>query len=564
MYIIIVGKKTLDIKTLLANIVKLTKKNSKLQLFGFILTILYSIAILVSPVASGYLIDRTLTSKNESEMMAGVCLFCFAIICQPIIGFFKDMVYMNIVLNLNSYNSLKLFSKVIYAPMNFWDKSQKGEIISKLIDDTKEISSFVSEFFSLLIKNVILTILIMICMFCISGKITIIVLFLLIVFFILNKKMNDHLEKLSMIIVKNNDLIYSQIAQMITSIVSIKCFCSEERVIEKYNSSLDKVRKANKRRELLAITIRNFSTLVIMISLSLIYFLGCMDVLKGKMSVGNVVSLGLYYQLIMTPLFEIVGCIIDMNNIKPIFKRFNNIEQMEEERQQSVNININKLKDMNDIHIENVSFGYNNEVVLDNICLDMPSKGYIGIIGKSGEGKSTLIKLMIGFYEPKYGKISIGDINVRELAKGTLREKITFLPQDIMLFNSSIIDNFVYANKELKYQEIVDLCKKVNMHEKIMSTDKKYETIINEMPNISGGEKQRIGIAMALAKKSSIIILDEPTSALDSVNEALIVKLLKEVSKEKLVIVISHKASTVKCADKIYSLENSRMTEVII
>lgn len=549
---------------MLINIMKLTKLSLKSQLIGFIFVLLYSATVLLSPAASGYLVDRILVSKNISDMMVGVCFFCLSIICQPIIGFFKDTIYMNIILELNSYNSLLLFKKILYAPMDFFDKMKKGEVISKLTNDTKEISSFISNFFSTLIKDLILTVLIMLCMFLISAKITTIVLLLLIIFFAINQKLNNKLEKLSMKIAENNDLQYSQITQILSSIVSIKCFCNEERVIDNYKNTLDKMRKANKSRNILAIIIRNFGTLVIMVSLSFIYLLGCIDVLNGKMSVGNIISMGLYYQLIMSPLFEIVGCIIDINNIKPIFQRFNEIEFLNTERRQGDSGSINKLKYVNDIHLEHVTFGYHHEVVLNDICLDTPAKGYIGIIGRSGEGKSTLMKLLMGFYDPNCGKISIGDVNVCKLGSNDLREKIAFVSQDIMLFPSSFLDNFMYVNKELTYQEIVNLCKKVNMHEKIMSTDQQYRTLISETSNISGGEKQRLGIAMALAKKSSIILLDEPTSALDPDNEKRIVQLLKELSKEKLVIVISHKEDTLKCSDKVYSLQKGKLTEVIL
>lgn len=556
-----VGKILLNNRDLLKNILKLAKQNLNLHIVGFVFVIIHSFAVLLSPAASGYLIDKTLASNSMSDMVVGVCFFCLAIIGQPIFGFFKDVIYMKIILNLNAYNSLEVFKKIIFSPIEYFEKTMRGEIISKLINDTKEISSFVSKFFTVLIKNFILTILIIGSMFYISIKITTIVLLMLIVFFIINKKLNDRLEDLSMKVVNKNDLLYSKVTQTVTEIESIKCFCGEERVCDSYKKILDDIRKVNNEREMLAITIRNFSTLVIMVSLSLIYFLGCMDVLNGDISVGNVITLGLYYQLIMGPLFEIVGCVIDMNNIKPIFNRFNKMMHMQEERRYNEDIIISNF---NDIHFENVSFGYNDTFVLKDICLHTPDKGLIGIIGKSGAGKSTLMKLLIGFYRPQQGKISIANIDLNDVGCYNLRQKISFVSQDIVLFSSSINDNFWYANKELSYQEIMEYCKKVNLHEKIMSTEKKYDTTISEMSNISGGEKQRIGIAMALARKSSIILLDEPTSALDPANEDLIVHLLKEESKEKLVIVISHKETTLKSADKVYSLQDGRLMEVIL
>ena len=546
---------------ILEYVIKFIKKDFKLHIVGLIVVIIHAVVILLSPAASGYLIDKTLASKSIADLVLGVSLFCIAIIGQPFFGFFKDIIYMNIVWNLNSSNSYEVFEKILYLPITYYEKTQRGEIISRLTNDIKELSSFAARFFTVLVKNIVLTVLIIGCMFYISSKITIMVFFLLILFFCINKRLNNKLENLSMKIAEYNDSVYSKVSQTITEIISIKSFGCEEHIAGNYQNVLNDMVRANKKRELLAIIIRNFSTLVIMISLSLIYFIGCVDVLNGELSVGNVISLGLYYQLVMNPLFEIVGSIIDWNNIKPIFKRFEELIHQEEENRQCKEIERSSLKYINDIHFHNVKFAFDSKVVLDDISFNMPNKGYIGIVGKSGEGKSTLIKLMIGLYTPQSGKISIGDYDVDEIGINVLRDKIAFVPQDIVLFNTSINENFFVANKELSHHEIIEWCKQVNMHEKIMSTEKQYDTIINEIPNISGGERQRIGIAMALAKRASIILLDEPTSALDPKNEELIVQRLKKVAEEKLVIVISHREQTLKYADKLYSLQNGKLIE---
>ncbi|MGH2332428.1 ATP-binding cassette domain-containing protein [Thermoanaerobacter mathranii] len=159
-------------------------------------------------------------------------------------------------------------------------------------------------------------------------------------------------------------------------------------------------------------------------------------------------------------------------------------------------------------------------------------KSFVALVGRSGSGKSTFVKLLLGFYRPTSGRIKIGGKDILDMGVNVLRKNISFVPQDIELFNTSIKENIRFGKPDASDEEIFEICKKLKLHEKIISLPEGYDTIISERVNLSGGEKQRVAIARALIKKPKIFILDEPTSSLDPENEMILSEILKEISKD--------------------------------
>lgn len=532
------------------------KNSIKLYCIGFLTILLYTVTILLSPIASGYLIDNVLEAKNINDIKSGVLFFFIATMSQPLIGFIKDLIFNKLVLDIYMNISQKIFDSVIHATMDFFDKSKRGEIISKLTNDTKIVSEFVSKFFSTLIKNILLIILIIVAMLSISWKITLIVLSLFIAFFTLSNKLDSNLENISKEIAHNNDTIYSKIEQMLAIINTIKNNSIEKYIIHSHNESLLNQYNITKKRNILILLINNISIFFTLISLSIIYLLGCIDIINNKLSVGLLITLGLLFQILIQPFYEIVNGIIDFKNTKPILNRIYEFCNLEQEV-----IKKNNIKDITQewLKIKNLKFNYNsNKCVLENINMNFPNNGLIGIMGESGSGKSTLIKLLLKYYIPTSGEIFLYGKKYNDIGIEA-RNCFAVVPQDVMLLNMSIIENFLVANTGISETSIVDYCKKVNLHEKIISLDSGYNSIINEKCNLSGGERQRLGIAIALSKNCNIVLLDEPTSALDSVNENIIVELLKSESQDKLVIIITHRKSTLKDANIIYKLDKGKI-----
>lgn len=214
-----------------------------------------------------------------------------------------------------------------------------------------------------------------------------------------------------------------------------------------------------------------------------------------------------------------------------------------------------------DLKVKEVSFAYDKEEILSNINIDFPDGKIIGIIGRSGSGKSTLLKLIMRFWDVDKGTITISDKNIKEIDSDNLRDMESLVSQETDIFHDSILNNILVARLGATQDEVIEACKKAQIHDYIVSLEKGYETNIAELgDSLSSGEKQRLALARAFLHNANLMLLDEPTSNLDSLNEASILKTLKDESKDKTVILVSHRQSTMKIVDIKYSVENGRMS----
>ena len=219
------------------------------------------------------------------------------------------------------------------------------------------------------------------------------------------------------------------------------------------------------------------------------------------------------------------------------------------------------LKEVSSIDVENVNFAYGEEQILSDVSLSVKKGEILGIHGRSGSGKSTLLKLLMRFYDPKSGSIKINCETLPNINTCSLRDNMAYITQQTYIFNETIEENIRLARRDATLEEIMEAAKKASIHDFILSLPEGYQTKMTELGgNLSDGEKQRIGIARAFLHNAPIILLDEPTSNLDSLNEAMILKSLLNVKAEKLIILVSHRQSTMAICDQVIGIENGRMS----
>ena len=219
------------------------------------------------------------------------------------------------------------------------------------------------------------------------------------------------------------------------------------------------------------------------------------------------------------------------------------------------------LKEVSRIDVENVNFAYGEEQILSDVSLSVKKGEILGIHGRSGSGKSTLLKLLMRFYDPKSGSIKINGEILPNINTRSLRDNMAYITQQTYIFNETIEENIRLARRDATLDEIMEAAKKASIHDFILSLPEGYQTKMTELGgNLSDGEKQRIGIARAFLHNAPIILLDEPTSNLDSLNEAMILKSLLNVKAEKLIILVSHRQSTMAICDQVIGIENGRMS----
>ena len=213
------------------------------------------------------------------------------------------------------------------------------------------------------------------------------------------------------------------------------------------------------------------------------------------------------------------------------------------------------------VSVDNVSFSYGEETILQNVSLTVPQNKVIGIVGKSGSGKSTLLKLLMRFWNVNNGDISVKGRSINNINTSQLRDMESYVTQETHLFHDSIKSNLKIAKLDATDDEIITACKKASVHDFIMTLPQGYDTPVGELGDtLSGGERQRIGVARAFLHDAPLMLLDEPTSNLDSLNEAVILRSLGEQSRGKTVVLVSHRQSTMRIADTVYSVEHGRMS----
>ena len=224
--------------------------------------------------------------------------------------------------------------------------------------------------------------------------------------------------------------------------------------------------------------------------------------------------------------------------------------------------NLNKTDIEGIIEFKNVTFKYSNEEnnIFENLNLEIPKNKKVAIVGKSGQGKSSIFNLLLRYFDPDHGVILIDDIPLQDFDEESLRKNIAIIRQDPFLFNKSIIENFKVLDKYISLKKIREVCKKAEIDEYIMNLPNKYNTIIGEGGvNLSGGQKQRIAIARALLKDSKILLFDEATSALDNENQEKIKLAIDNLVIDHTVIIIAHRLSTIIDADLIYLIDNGKV-----
>lgn len=217
--------------------------------------------------------------------------------------------------------------------------------------------------------------------------------------------------------------------------------------------------------------------------------------------------------------------------------------------------------DFEEASVCNVTFSYDKEVILKDCNINMEQGKVIGIYGKSGCGKSTLLKLLMRFWDVDQGKVMISDQNIKEIPTKTLRNTQSYVTQETELFHDSIANNIAIGKPGVSREEIIQAAKKASIHEMITSLPNGYDTEVGELGDtLSGGEKQRIGIARAFLHDAPMLLLDEPTSNLDSLNEGIILKSLEQESTGKTIVLVSHRESTMGIADKVINMEAGRVS----
>ena len=530
---------------------------------GLLFLLFSSLTLLAFPYVAGKLIDTAQGKEWIFNDIDSIALVLIGILfVQSVFSFFRVWLFAQVSEKSMRDIRLSLYSRLVNLPMSFFDKRRTGELISRITSDVSLLQDTFSVTLAELFRQIITLIAGTVFLFVTTPRLTLFMLATFPVLVIIAMVFGKFIRKLSK---DTQDELASAnviVEETLQSISTVKSFAGEAYEAARYEKGLNKVVAVALKAAGFRGAFISFIIFALFGGIVAVMWYGAMMVSTGAMSIGDLVSFVLYTTFIggsIAGLGDIYGQVQ-----KAIGSSERVLEILKEEPEES-------LADYQDVNIKgnvafnNVSFNYPTRPeadVLKKVSFTINSGEKIALAGHSGAGKSTIIQLLMKFYQVNFGEITLDEKPIQHWNLKQLRSNIGIVPQEVLLFGGSIRENIAYAKPGATEEEIINAAKKANAWQFIGKFPEGLDTLVGERGvKLSGGQRQRIAIARAILKNPSILILDEATSSLDAESESLVQEALDELMKNRTTIVIAHRLATIRKVDRIYVMKDGEIVE---
>lgn len=534
-------------------------KSVKASLVWFVIfTIIMCVISVVTPIVNANLLT-SLTELNINKSMVLALIMILVSLLKVFNSYFANVVYLrkikkNVMLNIRR----DMIKNVFEMETANFDEHSSGEFTNRISSDPENISAILSvvqySFF-----NLITDIFVVGYIFYLNWILGLIYVLSLYITYNYEKNTMDKLKQISeknkIVSDKNSGLLN----EVIRGIRDIKTLNLTKKMHEMVIDGLDESTKLEGDKAIKSSASYDITQFMQSITIFVIIVVGILLVNNNLLTATNLIIIYMY----KTNVYDISLCYRSvkeyLNEYSIASKRI--FEFMDNKKYPKEKFGKKELEKVDGkIEISNLSFAYDKKKVLNNINLIIEPNDTIGIVGESGNGKTTLLNLLSKSYNVSNHKIKIDGIDINDLTKESLRDNVSVISQNPYIFNLSITDNFKLVGDNITDEQIVDACKIAQIHDYIMTLPNKYDTLLGEGGlNLSGGQRQRLAIARALLKKSKIILFDEATSALDNVTQNELQKSINNISDDYTIIIVAHRLSTIKDCNKIYVMNNGEI-----
>lgn len=457
---------------------------------------------------------------------------------------------------------LSIYAHIQRLSLAFHDQKRTGDLISRVTDDIEAIQSFIMNGLLGVLINVMTLAGMIGVMFYLNWQFTLIALSVVPVLFAMVYSYTRRIKKASREVRKKEGEITSVVEEVLSSIRVVKAFAREDYEVRRLEQeSLEAVDVALRARSLKA-KLTPLVGIVVGVGTGLVLWFGAKLVLTGALSAGGLVVFILYLGKMYKPMQEISKMTDTYSKAAVGYERIQEILQTTVDVKDAPRAR-RAPKLHGDITFENVSFSYNDESpILNGVSLEIKAGQVSALVGPTGAGKTSIISLIPRFYDPSSGVIKIDGIDVKQFQQRSLRNQMSFVLQETVLFHAPLWQNIAYGKPNCTRDEIIKAAELANASEFIDKMPDGYDTMIGERGmTLSGGQRQRIAIARAVIRNTPILILDEPTSGLDSASEKLVFEALDRLMEGKTVVVIAHRLSTIQKADVIFVVKDGKIVE---
>lgn len=536
-------------------------KDEKLRLFLYILLVILTyVPVLISSFFWGYAIDALVKNIFDKFLLflllrEGTHILFYSLLQMP-----RDSLYNYLEIKFSKNVVKDLYKKISDMPVIAFEKIGVGEFINRLNTDPERVMELLSKLIRMTCRAIVVIFILVIAF---SSSLILgleIIIFSIIMGFISYKffpKIKETQEKIK----KESDLQVKSATENLTGIREIKALGIKKNIQERLFDNIDRVFINQRKIRKYEVVYYNLNNLTYFILQALILATSGYLVITGKLSYALFIVIESYIWRIDDVVESISDFGVSYNKVKVSLRRIDEIINNRLYSDEKFgNKELDNVKGI--VEFKNVKFKYSDDedYTLKGLNLKIQPNKKVAIVGRSGNGKSTIFNLLLRYFDTSEGVITIDGINIKDLTEASLRNNISIIRQNPFLFNLSIMDNFKLVKKDVTLEEVRNVCKKAYIDDYIMSLPKKYETIIGEGGvNLSGGQKQRIAIARTLLINTKIILFDEATSALDNESQEYIKQTIDNLIKDHTIIIIAHRLSTIIDSDIICVLEDGKL-----
>ncbi len=544
------------------------KKQKLLFSLDMIASLFLAALAMLYPILTRIVLNDYVPNENITMIIVSAAILFLVYTIRMILNrFIQDKGHV-MGARIENYMREDLFAKLQKLPFKYFDQHQTGDIMSRMTNDLFSVTELAHHGPETIIISSVTFIAAFGYLMSINLWLSLIIFFCAPILIIVAAFSRSRLLKAFTASSESKASINSSIESSVSGIRVTKAFNNDDKEFDKFCKSNEEflVSRKDVYKNLGKFTSRtsyvvDLFNMVVLLTGGLFVLLGKSSALEQGISIGDYTAFIISVGLIIVPLTQIINFVEQFQNGSAGFRRFMTVMNEEEEFDSPDAIVVNGVK--GDITFSNVSFSYeNDEIILNNVSFSIKAGEKIALVGASGGGKTTICHLLPRFYNITNGNILIDDIDINNIALKSLRQNIGIVQQDVFLFDGSIKENIAYGNLSASEEEIMAAAQKSNIHEFVTGLPEGYDTKIGERGvKLSGGQKQRLSIARIFLKNPAILILDEATSALDNSTERLIQSEFDELSKGRTTIVVAHRLSTVKNADRIMVVENGIIAE---
>lgn len=546
--------------------------------FSFIFAVVFIIAstvfMSVAPKVEGMI--TTQLANDAGDILKGVTgagvdftyiihilIICGAVyLCKTLSQIVSVFLLTNAIQNTMHDLRNALEQKIHKLPVSYFDTNRFGDVLSRITNDIDAVSNALQQSFSQVISAVLSVCLAVGMMFSINFWMTMITLLIIPFGLLITKVIVSISQKHFKAQQDALGALNGNITEMYTGFNEIMLYNRQDEMIDRFRSSNDKLRESAFKAQFISSTMSPAISFVTYLGIGGVAVLGTLNAINGTLAVGNLQAFIRYIWQINDPISQVSQLSSAIQSafaaMSRVFEILNEPEEVKEAEPAKT------IKDVKgNVSFEHVQFGYNpDKTIITNLNAEVKSGQMVAIVGPTGAGKTTLINLLLRFYDVNGGRIKIDGVDIRDMKRDDLRAMFGMVLQDTWLFSGTIFENIRYGRLDARKDEVIEAAKTANVHHFIRTLSDGYDMFINEEGNnISQGEKQLLTIARAILKDPQILILDEATSSVDTRLELMLQTAMKNVMKGRTSFVIAHRLSTIRSADLILVINNGDIME---